>query len=81
MALNPLYLEFTSEVDAVGRSHKGTLARAGYAVGACVCRCQSIRSGSRSTAADVRFGSKADIASGPRMSAFVRTTLFTRERS
>jgi hypothetical protein len=36
VALHPLHREFTSEVDAVGRPHKGTLARAGYAVGACV---------------------------------------------
>ena len=35
--------------------------RARYAVGACVCRCQSIRSASRQRPLNVRFGSKPDI--------------------
>ena len=32
-ALHPLHRECTSEVEVVGRPHKGTLVRAGYAVG------------------------------------------------
>jgi hypothetical protein len=51
MAPPPLHREFTSEVDAAGRPREETLVRARYAVGACVRRCQSIRSASCSASA------------------------------